>query len=1144
MEADNQVFRATITVGEPASASIIGLPFNVTWQPPGTPEPPARLETENVTRLAAFFEKLPSGKIDFQMIREAAPDLRYLLGTSRLGVVDLFELAANGTTTVLTDIPWESAAIGAESLPDDTGALFERLLASLPVCRLVPASSPGVVIGECRPRVMLCISNPPGIDGGQILIGPIETACEQALQLYPVFQLRKLRGPLIWPTVNSEIRRFRPNILILVGHGSSPAGENPTLAFVRVGDKGGVDRRPVAELGESLALAKSCCLVALFACDLVRTSGYSAACELVRHGLGEVLAMQGSVEQQCARVALVEVLSQLVAGAPLPAAAAAARRACSAHPHAILPAVFRASDRNQNASELAALSALYSQALGSLYARVSETRPMLKRAVLQRSVEQLLSGAGVAAVTGPFGNGSSTVLRAAVAAVLEEPVGRKSRPVLYIDCDRRPGHLPLSDWVSDQLAAAINPHPVLRPLNASAFVERTDSGEKLGAFAVEAEISIVLDNLPLLVTSEDKAFVEGFASAYRRPDSHACLLLAGGGELVDSANAMATVNVLPLSLDETEVFANELIPGANGQELYQRNGGTLLLLDEERRRRTQSGRPTKMLDGDRSILELYLERLEEWLSPEAQEAAARLAFFPYPIALRIVQELVMPDLPHAPEVLLDAGLAMSFEDNTITWLLIPDRKSDAIRTRKSDDNEKIGQTLAKWFLERYDKSRDETIRTVTELPGASEYLKIVQLCLVNIDRIDAAVFLPLGAQGTRINASGLFELFKQSVQILDLAGTNDQDILAEIFLAGSKVALNIGESETAEQWFLRIPEKLDRILECRRLGLKAAILKDKRQASALDEILQCFVKAAELVSDVPPEQQGEFNELRRELAFDSLPTALFLNREPAESAAKRLESIFPLVSQQEKGQLLATLAEREMKEPKPNWRRVADWVTEAASAVENGSDERARTYCLYQQAQYLKLRPEPRYPEAWKTYQKSWAVGKLAGEPRREGLALLRIIELERDSEQLRKDPSTWPTQRLIEVDTIAARLRPAKDALSSRALGRLQSVSASLEHNLDSRRERLTQAARAFSVSALSSRTDDRHFAEVCLQALELDLQPTGDFLLLQRFLSSFRFEIKRRFGIDIDLDKPEVGRVEIEKQLGELSSQGGQHG
>jgi hypothetical protein len=666
----------------------------------------------------------------------------------------------------------------------------------------------------------------------------------------------------------------------------------------------------------------------------------------------------------------------------------------------------------------------------------------------------------------------------------------------------------------------------------------------LGAFAVEAEISIVLDNLPLLATSEDKVFVEEFASAYRRPDSPACLLLAGAGELVDSANVMATVNVLPLSLEETEFFANEFIPGANAQELYQRNGGTLLLLDEERRRRTQSGRPTKMLDGDRSILELYLERLEEWLSPEAQEAAARLAFFPYPVARQILEELVMPDLPDAMKVLLDSGLAMSFEDNTVTWLLIPDRKSDAIRTRRPDDNERIGQTLAKWFLERYDKNRDEAFRTVTKLPGAGEYLRIVQPCLANADRLDAAVFLPLGAQGKRIHASELVELFKQSVQILDLSGIDDEVILAEIFLAGSKAALNIGESETAEQWFLRIPKKLDRILECRRLGLKAAILKDKRQASALDEILKCFVEAAELMSDVPPEQQEEFNELRRELAFDSLPTSLFLNRESAESAAKRLESIFPLVSPQEKGQLLATLAEREMKEPKPNWPRVADWVTEAASAVENGSDERARTYCLYQQAQYLRLHPKPHYTEAWKTYQESWTAGKLAGEPRREALALLRIIELERDSEQLRDDPSTWPARRLIEVDTVAARLRPAKDALSSRVLGRLQAVSASLEHNLDSRRERLTQAARAFSASVLSSRNDDRHFAEVCLQALELDLQPTGNFPLLQRFLSSFRFEIKRRFGIDINLEDPEAGQVGIATWLSELSSQEGQHG
>src|SRR5262249_26311088 len=117
---------------------------------------------------------------------------------------------------------------------------------------------------------------------------------------------------------SAVIHSFKPNLLLVVGHGSSdPAGGNPTLAFVPEGDPGGVNRVPVRDLAETLSQAGSCCLVALIACDLVRSSGHSAACEVVKQGVAEVLAMQGRIEQQCARVVLDTVLNEVLAGVPL-----------------------------------------------------------------------------------------------------------------------------------------------------------------------------------------------------------------------------------------------------------------------------------------------------------------------------------------------------------------------------------------------------------------------------------------------------------------------------------------------------------------------------------------------------------------------------------------------------------------------------------------------------------------------------------------------------------------------------------------------------------------------------------------------------------------------------------------------------------
>lgn len=1130
------VLRATIKLGGPATGPMFERAFGVTWEP-GEPGPEVRLEAGRAASLAGFVEALRRGAIDFGAIREAAPALGSLLGAGRLGApecaTELLELAADGATTVLTEVPWEAAARGSGTLPDGTGELFGRLLAALPICRLVPATLHAVAIGSHRPRLLLCISNPPGVDGGQIAVGPIQTACEQALQLYPVFQVKLLRGAMTWSAVAPIIPQFQPNVLIVVGHGSSnPEGGAPALAFVRDGDPGGVDRVPVATVAEVLARAGSCCLVALIACDLAGASGYSAACELVRQGVGEVVAMQGSIQQQCARVILAALLAEVLAGATLPSAAAAARRAAMDHPHAILPAVFRASDRGLSASELAPLAALYSRALGILCVRASETRAMLKRAVLQNRVEELLARRGVAAVGGGFGNGSSVVLRAAVTSLLAEPSGRQNRPVLYLDCDRRVGEEPLAEWVSRELLAVASVHPVLRPKSSPDLAGWSRSGDELGTWAVEAEISVILDNVPFHPTEEEKAFVEGISTAYGGPDSRAGLVLGGAGELLQFAHEQATVVVNPLSLPETEAYAKELVPGANAQDLYRLTGGTLLLLDAERRMRTHARRIAGTVDPDADTLNRYLDRLDGWFSPQAREASARLALFPWPLDVRLAEEFVTPDLPGAITELLEAGLAMSFEDRGVMWVLIPEWKSQGLQIRRADDLEGIETKLAALFAERYDQDGDAVIRAVTSLGGAGTYLKVVQHYLHRAGLSEHAVFLPELAQGTALPAIDLFKLFEQSVEIIEARS----DTYADVLLDAARAALVVGKPEVAETWMGRLPAELEPKDECTRLTLRAALRKDQAQAEALTEILECYSRATELLARVAPEKLADCEKLRQEIVIDSLPAHLFLAREPSESAAARLGSVLSQVPPQERARLLATLAEREMKEPadKVNWTRVSEWVTEAASLLGGGSEELVRTYCTYQQAQYLRERPEPRFADAWRTYEESKAAGERAGEPRRWGLALLRLIELERDHQELRQEPAAWPARRLGQLDEAVAGLRPARgDALSMRVLGRLQALAATVEFEDDNRRDRLTQAARALATPILSALSDGRRFAEVCVQALELDLGPTGDFLLAQRFLASFRSDISQRLGITVDLERPEASRDAISRWL-----------
>ena len=1139
--ASGVLLHVDIGVGDPTSAVILGRGFTTTWEPGGACAE-ARLDSSDVDRLSTFISALRRGEIDSASIREAAPALGRLLGTNRVQLVGndigLLELVAD-TPAALTDIPWEAAARGSRTLPDSPSEIFEQLLAPLPICRLVPGRRRPLAVGDHRPRLLLCISNPPGIDGGQIAVMPIRTACEQVLQLYPAFQVGTLIGELTWSTVAPVLGQFQPNVLVVVGHGSSdPAGGTPTLAFVREGDPGGIDRVPVAEVAQAVMGPRSCGLVVLIACDLVRASGYSAAYEFVRQGAEEVVAMQGSIEQQCARLFLGRFLSEVLAGAAVPAAAASARQAAKGSLHAILPTVFRSSGRERAAGEIARVGVLYGQALNGLQARVRETEPMLERRALHDRLATRIAASGVISVGGGLGNGTSVAIRAAVTSALGERGGSTNRPIVYLDCDKRPRNEPIADWTARELQRATAAAPVMLPKASPNCPAGVTGGEEVGRWAIEAELSIVLDNVPYSPTDDETVFVAALARAYGAPKARGVFVLGGAGQLLKIAQQEPSVVVEPLSREETAEYASVLAPGANGAELYRVTGGTLLLLDVERRMRN-SGRSipgTREGPGDSETLVTYLIRLEHWLSPGAREAALRLALFPSPLETGLVEELVVPDLRDGVRQLVDVGLAASFDDAGVSCVVIPERKSQGIRDRAGDVAPTTAK-LARIFADQYDREADDLIRRVASQHGGSTYLKVVQRWLAESGWVDIAVGLPLVAQDTGLPAIDVRDLLAVSLELLAKYDVSDSDVA----LAASRAAVSLGDPRLAEDWLKRVPPDLDTASECRRLALRAEVLKDGRQADALTEILQCFAAARQMVEQSSPDERADLETIKQEIAIDSLPAALFLGRESAADAAERLAPILPTFSPKERARVLATLAEREMKQSAGalDWERVAEWVTVAASLLDE-SDDRVRSFVLYQQAQYLRRRPQPRLVDARRAYAESRAAASRAGEFRREGLALFRLTEIERDYEERPTSPD-WSVARLREIDDLAVQLRQAsRDALSMRVLGRLQSLAALLEVSPNGRRDRLNQAAEALTAPVLAAEGDDVRFASVCVSALEMDLSATGDFLLAQRFLSRFRFEIVRRLGVGVTLDRPEVSRNQTLEWLATHAQEG----
>lgn len=966
-------------------------------------------------------------------------------------------------------------------------------------------------------------------------MGSIRAACEQALGLYPVFQVKTLDGPLIWSQVEAIIGQFQPNILIMVGHGSSGvANEEPTIAFVRTSDPGGVEPVPVAALAKALARAGSCSFVSLISCDLVRARGYSAATELVHCGIAEVVAMQGSIQQESARIVLDRLLAETLAGTTIPVALAAARRAAGNHPHAILPAAFRSSDWDAGMNRIGPLSELYDAALGSLRARVLVKRPMLPRQTLQTRVEAFLRGNGVvAAVEGGFGNGTSTVLQVAAAALMDGSAGRRNRPVLYLDCERKVEETPLGQWVGQELLRAFAENPVLRPANAPTRLASSSSGKDVGDWAVAAQISVVLDNVPARPSQADKKFVEELCGAFLRPGCRAALVIGGTGQLLQFADERNALRVGALSRQETDAYTAAFVADMRPQELFTLTGGTLLLLDVERRMRQPRRGMAKAAHKGGRALDRYLDRLDRWMSREAREAAARLAHFPHPIGIRIAQEFVVPDLPPtALDEVLDVGLATTFEDLGSQWVLIPGRKSDGLRRRNPGSLKRAANHMTAAFVDRYDKEAKQLVQTVASIGGAATYLRALQVLLAGQGWSDIAMELPYLAQGSKISGSDLFYLFQPAIQIAKATREADPDIL----IAAARAALNVGESVVATEWLALLPNNLSPIHELGKLAVRLAVLKDQAQLAALPEIEACIARATQLLQSAIPEDESELNRLRDEWAIDKLPTALFLMGDTAKVASVPLASILDEVQPSDRALALATFAEREMKESADeiDWSSVGSWVTEAALALEASGDDRTRAYCFYQQAQYLRRRPGPRPRDAWEAYEKARAAGERAGEHRRVALSLARLIALEQLYTTLRPPGAEWPTKRLVEADEVAAALDSVQyDALSMRALARLQSISAEIALDAQGQRHRLFQAAQALSVPVLRSPTDAKHFGRVCAAALELELGRRGRFLLAQRFLYSFRADIKRRFGITVDVDQPDAVLAEIVRWL-----------
>jgi hypothetical protein len=346
---------------------------------------------------------------------------------------------------------------------------------------------------------------------------------------------------------------------------------------------------------------------------------------------------------------------------------------------------------------------------------------------------------------------------------------------------------------------------------------------------------------------------------------------------------------------------------------------------------------------------------------------------------------------------------------------------------------------------------------------------------------------------------------------VDVMMANRVQVPELLLLEAMRAALTVNEPQLAEAWSSQLPVDLSPVEECMRLRLHAAILKDLHQHNALSAIIECFTRAKEVLRTAVGDDVAACERELAEIAVDSLPSALFLQGIDAKTAAASVEPLLPALDSDARANVLSTLAEREMKSPHVDWKEVARWVTSAEQASQASNDLRSKAYATYQQAQYLRQRPSPRLADAHERYTASRTHAMQAGEKARVGLALYRLIQLEATDHALRQGKG--------------------RDALSLRALARLQYQTAKLSSDPIERRARLLEAVSSLADPALSGKGDTRLLSTVCVDALEL--RATGDFIFAQKVLGTVGAEIARRLEIVVDIDQPEGVRTAIQSRL-----------
>lgn len=1043
--------------------------------------------------------------------------------------VSCVELSSDpNAVKALTNIPWEMTALRGDVLAGDPQVLLKQVLGCVPMSRIVPCSKK-VGIPDARLRCLYCISNPqaPGLS-------PFDAdGFRGALKLvFGQFPLLDVRASCVVPdapskaVVLSEIRNFRPHVFVFVGHGDS--GERgvktPAIHFEQWMD--------ISELTDCLISTERTFLATLVCCDLARQNGaQSGAYALASGGVPSVLAMQGNINAEFARVYLENFLSTVLVSFSLPLATSSGRlvstRDSSTALQAFLPTLF--STKHGSTDLFRKTIAGYRAKTEVLGKRVPVPSFYLPRPTLEGDLRKALETSGLVHVTGGLGCGKTTLLEKVVHTRLLDSSVVPTRPIFYLSCDSQEFSGRGFPLVARRAKQMLSPYAILLPEEGELDVE---GPEEFCVALDEKRLILVLDNLSMGPGPLSSGW-ELFLAAARTMSKS---LLVVADDLPDSEiwKDVPTVAVGPFTTDETESFVKNYIAehSAKWKQVHNHTGGLPLLLDGVRALAKERGNLELSVRSpkEKSLgpMGRYVKKIVRLLVTSELQTLCNFCWLPAPVSRELAERFLDSTRNgRGLWALKRVGVLRTALVDGVEVCDIPGAIVGAVRKICAERLKSAASLLTQRLEENVQKTGKgmrHYFRELAELPGGLALLRATQQAYVAQGNLLRAGAIPVLASEGGASNEARWEMYETVLPHLRKA--HDLPFL----LSAVEAAHAIGKQNEAQEILDSIPfGRLTPYYRVQFLKLKATILKDVEQHAAIEKLRALYAEAIPLcekglageITDGDA-TESTWKGLLIDLLQNRLNALAFLEGQPLESLQGDIERLKAIEGDSPGfAYALCLVAERELKlkDDVVSWNRVAENILSAKQLLKQSPDDRILLQAEFLYGEYFERRPERSWKEAAKAYHRSEQAAERAGELRRVGRARRKWVDLEcRTLGTLKAEKACELLEEIIQ--DLKSQFR---DALTMRVLERVYTLRAEIGKALpqDPTEWFRLEACRTAAKPMLLGRSDKERLRSALVAYLDA-MKEQENVVGAQEFVLEFKQVMKDRLGIEPQVGNP----------------------